>query len=287
MTSTSIPMLMLSAGSLEQYIESVRRIRLLSAQEERDLAVRWRREGDVEAARDLVLSHLPLVVSVARGFLNYGLPHADLIQEGNVGLMKAVTRFDPGRGIRLAGYAARWIRAEIQAYVMQNWRLVKAATTRATRKLFFRLRKAKAQLEWLSDRKTDALSRELDVAPGALRKMETYLYGTDVALPPDEEFDSGGGLSLQETTDVPREPCGILELQQWEAYRLALLYGALATLDERSREIIQRRWLSEDKLTLLRLAEQFGFTPERVRQLETRAMRQLASRMQLGLLNRS
>ncbi len=278
-SKTSLPTL--SAGSLDDFIRSVSRIRLLSAAQEREYAVRWRGDGDVEAARSLVLSHLPLVLSTARGFLGYGLPYADLIQEGTVGLMKAVRHFDPARGVRLASYAVHWVRAAIQEYVLSNWRLVKAAKTKAGRKLFFSLRSVKQHLEWLSEHEIEALSHALDVTPQALRSIEAHLYGSDVsALPAGDQPDNGEvAPRRRELIDDSPDPCGVLEDEQWNTHRHQALRAAIATLAPRDREIIERRWLCEDSLTLRELAERFGITAERVRQLEKRAMRQLACRL--------
>jgi RNA polymerase sigma-32 factor len=277
-TSTlAVPMALPSAaGSLETYIQAVNRFPLLTEEEEVRLAREFRGHEDLGAARQLVLSHLRLVVSIARGYLGYGLPHADLIQEGNVGLMKAVKRFDPERGVRLVSFAVHWIRAEIHEYILRNWRIVKIATTKAQRKLFFNLRSMKKSHGALSREETDAMAAELRVKSSDVAEMETRLGGQDVALEPvgEDEEDSFGPISyLSNPEDEPRR---ILEHQETERLRSEGLDRALKSLDPRSRRIIEARWLREqDTLTLHDLAEEFGVSAERIRQIEAQAMKKM------------
>jgi RNA polymerase sigma-32 factor len=265
-----------AAGSLETYIQAVNRFPLLTEEEEVRLAREFRDHDDLNAARQLVLSHLRLVVSIARGYLGYGLPHADLIQEGNVGLMKAVKRFDPERGVRLVSFAVHWIRAEIHEYILRNWRIVKIATTKAQRKLFFNLRSMKKSHGALSREETDAMAAELRVKASDVSEMETRLGGQDVALEPvgEDEEDAFGPISyLSNPEDEPRR---ILEHQETERLRSEGLERALASLDPRSRRIIEARWLREqDTLTLHDLAEEFGVSAERIRQIEAQAMKKM------------
>lgn len=263
-------------GSLENYIQAVNRFPILSAEEEYALATRFRRENDLEAARQLVLSHLRLVVAIARGYLGYGLPHADLIQEGNVGLMKAVKRFDPERGVRLVSFAVHWIKAEIHEFILRNWRLVKVATTKAQRKLFFNLRGMKQDSTALTPAEVETVARTLNVSQEDVREMETRLYGQDVALEATAEEEEETFAPIAYLAAPEAEP--MQSLEQAERERLAShdLPRALERLDARSRHIIEARWLNEDRpATLHELAAQYGISAERVRQIEAKALRRM------------
>ncbi len=263
-----------AAGSLESYIRTVNRFPMLTQEEELDLAVRLRRDNDLEAARQLVVSHLRVVVSVARGFAGYGLQQADLIQEGNIGLMKAVKRFDPDRGVRLVSFALHWIRAEMHEFILRNWRLVKIATTKAQRKLFFNLRSMKRGLGSLKPLEIHAIAQQLNVSAGDVVEMEARFNGHEVALDPmvNDEEDSYAPIAyLAAAADY--EPSRLLEQKQTETLASAGLTHALASLDERSRRIINARWLHEgDSATLHDLADEFGVSAERIRQIEKKAM---------------
>jgi RNA polymerase sigma-32 factor len=269
-----------SLGSLDHYIQAVNRFPLLSAEQETALGRRLVRDEDLSAARELVLSHLRLVVAVSRNYLGYGLPQADLIQEGNVGLMKAVRRFDPERGVRLVSFALHWIKAEIHEYILRNWRLVKVATTKAQRKLFFNLRGMKATTAALTPTEARAIARDLGVKPEEVVEMETRLSGRDIVLDPqpDDNGDSMGPISW--LTDTEDEPMQILERRQTATNRSKGLSTALAKLDDRSRRIIEARWLREDDpATLQDLADEYGVSAERIRQLEVKAMKTMRSQM--------
>jgi RNA polymerase sigma-32 factor len=268
-----------AVGSIESYIQSANRFPMLTEHEEVALARRYRDSGDVDAARQLVLSHLRLVVAVARGYLGYGLPHADLIQEGNIGLMKAVKRFDPERGVRLVSFAIHWIKAEIHEYVLKNWRLVKIATTKAQRKLFFNLRSMKQSFATLGPDEVRAVAKTLGVKPEEVVEMETRLTGQDLALEPsndddDERFSPIAYLAA----DASREPSAVIERREYDRLQDQGLREALAELDERSRDIVQRRWLveeGEDSPTLHDLAAEYGVSAERIRQIEAKAMQKM------------
>jgi RNA polymerase sigma-32 factor len=263
-------------GSLDAYIQAVNRFPLLSFDEEQDLARRWRSEGDVEAARKLVVSHLRVVVSIARNYLGYGLPHADLIQEGNVGLMKAVKRFDPDRGVRLVSFAVHWIKAEIHEFIIRNWRLVKVATTKAQRKLFFNLRSLKSSLGTMSGREVEAMAKELDVSPVDVREMETRLSGHDIALEPTWDDGEETFAPIAYLADPHAGPADAIVAAETERRSSENLTRALATLDPRSRAIIEARWLAEgETATLHELAAQFKVSAERVRQIEQKAMQKM------------
>jgi RNA polymerase sigma-32 factor len=265
-----------TAGSLESYIQAVNRFPLLSEEEELRLARSYRDREDLDAARQLVLSHLRLVVSIARGYLGYGLGHADLIQEGNVGLMKAVKRFDPDRGVRLVSFAVHWIRAEIHEYILRNWRIVKIATTKAQRKLFFNLRSMKKGHGALTRDEIDKMASALRVKTSDVTEMETRLGGQDVALEPvgDDEEDGFGPIAY--LSNPEDEPGRILEYEQSERLLSEGLERALNSLDPRSRRIIEARWLKErDTLTLHDLAAEFGVSAERIRQIEAQAMKKM------------
>ena len=263
-------------GSLEAYISTVNRFPLLSAEEERSLAQRLRDDNDLDAARQLVLSHLRLVVAVARGYLGYGLPHADLIQEGNIGLMKAVKRFDPERGVRLVSFAIHWIKAEIHEHILRNWRLVKVATTKAQRKLFFNLRSMKRGLAPLSQSDVKRIAAELKVKPEEVAEMETRLAGQEVTFEGDPEDEEAYAPVNYLAADRDAEPLQTLEAKQTEELKSAGLESALSSLDARSRRIIETRWLREkDALTLHDLADEFKVSAERIRQIEVKALEKM------------
>jgi RNA polymerase sigma-32 factor len=267
--SVSMPM---PTGSLEAYIQTVNRFPLLSIEEERRLAQRFRGDGDLEAARQLVLSHLRLVVAIARGYLGYGLPHGDLIQEGNIGLMKAVKRFDPDRGVRLVSFAIHWIKAEIHEYILRNWRLVKIATTKAQRKLFFNLRSMKKDLGPLSSKEIERVAGELNVKPEEVVEMETRLAGQELAFE-GERDDEESYAPVHYLADESDEPSRALEVEESERMRAEGLQKALETLDARSRRIVEARWLREkDTATLHELAAEFNVSAERIRQIEAKAL---------------
>jgi len=269
-------------GSLDAYIDTVARIPVLAREEESKLATRFREENDLEAARELVLSHLRFVVHIARGYSGYGLPIGDLVQEGNVGLMKAVKRFDPTVGVRLVSFAVHWIRAEIHEYVLKNWRLVKIATTKAQRKLFFNLRKAKKGLAWLSAEETRAVAKDLGVTPAEVTQMEQRLSSRDVAFDPAPDTDDEEAVySPSAYLPAPdSDPAVAVEREQWDGASSQRLKHALATLDERSRTIVSRRWLDDDKkATLHELAAEYSVSAERIRQLEANALKKLKAAM--------
>jgi RNA polymerase sigma-32 factor len=263
-------------GSLDAYVHAVAQIPVLDAAAERELATRFHRDQDLEAARTLVLSQLRFVVHIARGYLGYGLPLGDLIQEGNVGLMKAVKRFDPDQGVRLVSFAVHWIRAEIHEYVLRNWRLVKVATTKAQRKLFFNLRRAKRHLGWLSSDEREAIAKDLGVTAREVGEMEERLAGQDVTFDPtpdaDDEAPVAPALYL---ASAGADPAEALEADDWEDSSTARLHAALAGLDERSRAILEARWLGDGKVTLQALADRFQVSAERIRQIEASALKTL------------
>jgi RNA polymerase sigma-32 factor len=262
-----------AAGSLETYIQTVNRFPLLTVERERELARRYHGEGDLEAARELVLAHLRVVVAISRGYRGYGLPQADLIQEGNIGLMKAVKRFDPERGVRLVSFALHWVRAEIHEFILRNWRIVKIATTKAQRKLFFNLRSLKRSLKSLGAEDVKAVAKQLGVKPDDVVEMETRLTGKDVALEPvgDDEEEAFAPISYLVADNA--EPGRILEHEETARLRGVGLARALASLDPRSRRIIEARWLTEkESATLHDLAAEFGVSAERIRQIEAKAL---------------
>ncbi len=265
-----------SLGSLESYIQAVNRFPILSAEEEKALARRFREHNDLEAARQLVLSHLRFVVSIARGYLGYGLPHADLIQEGNVGLMKAVKRFDPERGVRLVSFAVHWIKAEIHEYILRNWRLVKVATTKAQRKLFFNLRSLKQGDGTLSSREVEEVAQTLNVNREDVREMETRLYSQDIALEPTVDEEEPAYTPIAYLAAPNTDPVQHIENAERERLATEGLSRALDALDPRSRHIIEARWLNEDSpATLHELAAVYGISAERVRQIEAKALRKM------------
>ena len=264
-------------GSVDAYLERVSHIPVLNRDEELALANRLHRDGDLQAARQLVLSHLRFVVHIARGYTGYGLPVSDLIQEGNVGLMKAVKRFDPNVGVRLVSFAVHWIRAEIHEYVLRNWRLVKVATTKAQRKLFFNLRRHKKNLGWLTDAETQAVARELGVEPKEVTEMEKRLSSRDLSFDPAPDADDEDG-SYTPAAYLPQpdaDPAVLIERDQWDGDVADRVGAALATLDERSQQILKRRWMTDDKATLHDLAAEYGVSAERIRQIEATAIKKL------------
>jgi RNA polymerase sigma-32 factor len=270
-------------GSLEGYIQAVNRISLLTPERELELGRRLREQNDLEAARELVLSHLRVVVSISRHYLGYGLPHADLIQEGNIGLMKAVKRFDPERGVRLVSFAVHWIRAEIHEFILRNWRLVKIATTKAQRKLFFNLRSMKPHLGSLSLGETREVARALGVKPEEVSEMETRLHGQDLPLDPGPEDQEDWVSPIAYLSDPEAEPSHELEVRENEQRAAVGLAKAMDSLDPRSRRIVEARWLNEDGgATLHELADEFGVSAERIRQIEQKAMQKM--RGQLAVL---
>jgi len=287
MTGTSLalsnPSLVLAGpvGSLDAYIERVSAIPMLSREEEFELARRFRNHEDLDAARDLVLSHLRFVVHIARGYLGYGLPVGDLIQEGNVGLMKAVKRFDPDMGVRLVSFAVHWIRAEIHEFVIRNWRLVRVATTKAQRKLFFNLRRMKKNLAWLSEDETRAVAGELGVEPSEVREMERRLSARDLSFDPAPDTDDEDGIASPSLylRAADADPATAVEQAQWSGAVAESLTAAIGTLDERSRAVVRARWLAEEKRTLQELADEYGVSAERIRQIESAALKKLRSVM--------
>ncbi|MDB5757750.1 MAG: rpoH [Burkholderia sp.] len=265
-------------GNIDAYISAVNRLPMLTQEEEVSLARRWRESNDLAAAQGLVLSHLRLVVSIARGYLGYGLPHADLIQEGNIGLMKAVKRFDPDQGVRLVSYAMHWIKAEMHEYILKNWRLVKVATTKAQRKLFFNLRSHKEGLDSMTPAQVDALAKTLNVKREEVIEMETRLSGRDIALesPTDDEDDKFSPIAYLSSDSS--EPSKVLEAQRFDRLQSEGLQGALEKLDPRSRRIVEARWLANDDgsgATLHELADEFGVSAERIRQIEAVALKKM------------
>ncbi|MBV8467416.1 MAG: RNA polymerase sigma factor RpoH [Burkholderiales bacterium] len=263
--------------SLDRYIQQVHAIPMLSQEEEISLATRFHAENDLEAAGKLVLSHLRVVVSIARGYAGYGLPQADLVQEGNIGLMKAVKRFEPTRGVRLFSFAVHWIRAEIHEYILRNWRLVRIATTKAQRKLFFNLRSMKQGLAALSHKEAQAIADDLGVKPEEVLEMETRMSGQDVALMADDG-DEDSYAPIDWLADHDNEPVAVLERRATDRLHGEGLEGALDTLDARSRRIVEARWLADDQgATLHELADEFGVSAERIRQIEAKALQKMKS----------
>ncbi|WP_390884881.1 RNA polymerase sigma factor RpoH [Cupriavidus gilardii] len=272
-------------GNLDSYIQAVHRIPMLTAEEEQRLARELRDHDSVEAARRLVMSHLRLVVSIARQYLGYGLPHADLIQEGNIGLMKAVKRFDPDQGVRLVSYAIHWIKAEIHEYVLRNWRMVKVATTKAQRKLFFNLRSHKQGAHTFTPDEIDAVARELNVKPEEVMEMETRLSGGDLALEGQVDDGEEEFAPIVYLADNHNEPTRVLEAKRQDRMQVEGLEQALTKLDPRSRRIIEARWLQVNDdgsggATLHELADEFGVSAERIRQIESAAMKKMKGALQ-------
>jgi len=270
-------------GSFDAYMDKVSRIPVLSREDEAELANRFRNGGDLEAARQLVLSHLRFVVHIARGYSGYGLPLGDVVQEGNVGLMKAVKRFDPTVGVRLVSFAVHWIRAEIHEYVLRNWRLVKVATTKAQRKLFFNLRKMKKNLAWLSHEETRAVARDLKVTPAEVTEMEKRLAARDLSFDPVPDSGSeDGDETYSPAAYLPApdaDPATQIENAEWEDTTGDRLSRAMKTLDARAQDIVVSRWTGEGKVTLHELAEKYGVSAERVRQIEANAIKKLRGLM--------
>ena len=265
-------------GSLDAYIGAVHQIPVLTVEEEQALAQRFREEDDLEAARELVMSHLRFVVHVARGYNGYGLPLGDLIQEGNIGLMKAVKRFDPDVGVRLVSFAVHWIRAEMHEFILKNWRIVKVATTKAQRKLFFNLRKSKTRLGWLNAEEVRAVAQDLNVSEREVLEMESRLSGRDIGfdLSSDEDDDHAPPAPAAYLMANEEDPSQAYERNDSEDHQLALLREGMSRLDERSRDIIKRRWLDADsKITLQELADEYGVSAERIRQVEANALKKM------------
>ncbi len=269
-----------AGGSLDTYIQSVSRFQFLTQEQETAFARRFRDSGDLDAARELVVSHLRVVVSIARGYMGYGLPQSDLIQEGNIGLMKAVKRFDPERGVRLVSFAVHWIRAEMHEYILRNWRIVKIATTKAQRKLFFNLRSMKPGLNTLGSDEVKSIAKQLGVKAEEVVEMETRLGGQDVALEPGNADDDDSYSPIAYLASEDAEPGVVIEQQQNARLRGEGLEKALGGLDARSRRIIQARWLAEnDPATLHDLADEFGVSAERIRQIEYKALGKMKEAM--------
>jgi RNA polymerase sigma-32 factor len=268
-------------GSFDAYADRVSRIPVLSREDELALATRLRRDGDLEAARQLVMSHLRFVLHIARGYHGYGLPLGDLVQEGNVGLMKAVKRYDPDQGVRLVSFAVHWIRAEIHDYVLRNWRLVKVATTKAQRKLFFNLRRMKKNLAWLSADETAAVARDLGVSPAEVTEMEQRLAARDMTFDPapDSDDEDGGYGPAQYLPAPDADPAELAESEEWDSDVSQRLASAVAQLDARSQAVLRRRWMGDDKATLHELAAEYGVSAERIRQIEVAAMKRIKSLM--------
>lgn len=268
---------MVPGANLAAYMQAVSRIPLLSVEREQELGERLHFEGDVQAARELVMSHLRFVAHIARSYSGYGLAEADLIQEGNVGLMKAVKRFDPSKGVRLVSFAVHWIKAEIHEFILRNWRIVKVATTKAQRKLFFNLRSAKKSLAWLTAEEAKAVAEDLGVDVSEVQRMEGRLSSRDVAFDaPAEADDEDGWLAPQYyLEDHTADPASTVENREWQEDSEGRLHTAIAELDERSRDILSRRWLMDQKSTLHELAAEYGVSAERIRQLEQAAMKKI------------
>jgi RNA polymerase sigma-32 factor len=267
-------------GSLDAYIHAVGSIPVLSKEDEQSLASHFRDEQDLDAARDLVMAHLRFVVHIAKGYTGYGLPLGDLIQEGNVGLMKAVKRFDPDYGVRLVSFAVHWIRAEIHEFVLKNWRIVKVATTKAQRKLFFNLRKNKKSLAWLSHAETQAVAKDLGVTPKEVTEMERRLSARDAIFDPAPDADDERAFTPAAYLPSPdADPAIQVEKTDWHDDATHRMAEAITTLDERSRHILESRWLAEDKQTLHELADEYGVSAERIRQIEANAIKKLRTAM--------
>jgi len=272
--------LLVPQGNIESYVTAIHAIPVLSAEDERALATHYKETGDLDSVRGLIMSHLRFVAHIARSYSGYGLPQADLIQEGNVGLMKAVKRFDPEVGVRLISFAVHWIKAEIHEFVLKNWRVVKVATTKAQRKLFFNLRSAKKSQNWLTNDEVTAVANDLGVTEIEVRRMESRLNSRDTAfdLPADadDETSFAPAAYLESANSDPAET---LEAENWQEHHQQKLMNALKTLDERSQDILAARWLNEDKTTLQELADKYEVSAERIRQLEKNAMKKLKATM--------
>lgn len=265
-----------TAGTIESYIASAYQMPVLSVEEERSLALRLHEDNDLDAARTLIVHHLRFVIQVARGYSGYGLPLADLIQEGNMGLMKAVKRFDPHKGVRLVSFAVHWVRAEIHEYVLRNWRIVKIATTKAQRKLFFNLRSSKKRLAWLNQDEVNTVAQQLGVKPAEVMEMELRLSNSDLGFDlPSHSDDEEPYAPVTYLSHDSNDPETQTAENDWQTHQNQQLQTALTTLDERSRDIIAQRWLAEKKTTLAELAEKYKISAERVRQLENNAIKKL------------
>lgn len=281
MTNALTVPVLTASDSLEQYSRAIKAYPILSAEEEYSLAVKFKHENDLEAARKLIVSHLRLVASIARGYTGYGLPQADLIQEGNIGLMKAVKRFDPERGVRLVSFAMHWIKAEIHEYIVRNWRLVKIATTKAQRKLFFNLRSMKSGITTMQPDEIAHIAHELNVKPEEVMEMESRLNGHEISLEANIDDDSDDQYSpIAYLPDEGLSPQDALEAKQFEIAETTGLAQALDSLDDRSRRVVEARWLQEkDTMTLHELADEFGVSAERIRQIEQKAMQKIKALM--------
>ncbi len=267
-------------GNIESYITAIHSVPVLSPEQEYELAIRYKDDGDLNAVREIILSHLRFVVHIARSYSGYGLPQADLIQEGNVGLMKAVKRFDPGVGVRLISFAVHWIKAEIHEFVLKNWRIVKVATTKAQRKLFFNLRSAKKTLNWLNNNEIKAIAEDLNVSEVEVRRMESRLNSRDAAFDlPNDADDETSFAPAAYLESENSDPAQELEQANWDNHHHQRLSTAIQTLDQRSQEILAARWLTEEKSTLQELADQYQVSAERIRQLEKNAMKKLKAAM--------
>lgn len=273
---------LMPTGNIDAYISASYQIPVLTPEEERDLALRLRDHGDMEAARRMVMSHLRFVIRIARGYLGYGLPLPDLIQEGTVGLMKAVRRFEPDMGVRLVSFAVHWIRAEIHEYILRNWRIVKVATTKAQRKLFFNLRSAKKRLGWFTREEVETVAADLGVKPETVLEMESRLANQDLAFDgyEDDDDDAPSAPSTY-LPDMRMEPSRMLEREDSDRDQRKRLYAALEGLDQRSKVILRERWLNEKKQTLHELAQQFNVSAERIRQIEKNAMKKLRVQLEI------
>jgi RNA polymerase sigma-32 factor len=281
MNTTLMPVMPLTPGAnINAYIQAVQAYPVLTPEREKYLAEELFYRENLNAARELVLAHLRFVVHIARSYSGYGLPLADLVQEGNIGLMKAVRRFDPAKGVRLVSFAVHWIKAEMHEYILRNWRIVKIATTKAQRKLFFNLRSAKKSLGWLSNQEAEMMARDLGVGVAEVRRMEGRLSSADIAFDAaDDDDDAAPPAPVHYLEDRRYDPARELEETDWALDSQERLEGALSALDERSRAIVQRRWLDDDKATLHDLADRFGISAERVRQLEQSALKKLQQSM--------
>ncbi len=271
----------LPTGSIESYISAAYRVPMLSETEEHELAVRFRQQQDLAAAQRLILAHIRFVIKVARNYAGYGLPQQDLIQEGTVGLMKAVRRFDPDMGVRLVSFAVHWIKAEMHEFILRNWRIVKVATTKSQRKLFFNLRSSKKRLGWFSNAEVHEVANELGVKPETVLEMEKRLSSSDISfdLPTDDDDDDLSVAPASYIADSRLEPQAQLESSDLEEKNSSMLHAALSTLDERSLDIIQTRWLEDSKTTLHDLADKYGVSAERIRQIEKAAMEKIKTGM--------
>ncbi len=281
MSTTALSMNLASPqGNLEAYIQAAQQMPILDAEEERDLARRYRDQEDLAAARQLILSQLRHVIQIARGYSGYGLAQGDLIQEGNIGLMKAVKRFDPEQGVRLVSFAVHWIRAEIHEFILKNWKIVKVATTKAQRKLFFNLRKNRKHLGWLKQDEVEQMAEDLAVKPQTVREMEQRMTAQDASFDGyDDDSDAFNPAPVAYLGDSSQDPARLLEQSDWRQNSLDRLADALDELDERSRHILERRWLAENKATLQELANHYGVSAERIRQLEKGAIKKLQQAM--------